>query len=121
MSVRVVAAGVVLLVLSVMSSSCQTQVQVTFVNPTDAPLFVQVNEREPFEVAPRSSLKAPVPGLERLKPILIVARDGDGRTVYALTTSMNRIEATPVVELRIDGPLVDPLADPALINPALAP
>lgn len=121
MSVRVVAAGAVLLWLTVMSSACQTRLQVTFVNPTDEPLFVQVNEREPFEVAPRSSLEAPVPGLERLKPILIVARDAEGHTVYALTTSVTRIEATPVVELRIDGPLVDPLADPELVSPALLP
>lgn len=118
---HLVAAGVVLSLLSVMSSWCQTQVQVTFVNPTDRPLFVQVNEREPFEVAPQSSLRAPVPGLERLKPILIVARDSEGRTVYALTTSVNRIEATRVVELRIDGPLVDPLAGPALANPPAGP
>jgi hypothetical protein len=103
------------------SVACTASREVTFINPSDQPLYVQINQRDPFEVAARGSVRANVPSLERLKPILITARDADGRIVFAYTSSVARIEATPVVELNIDSLHGQPFAYPTYPLPGDSP
>lgn len=82
---------------------CQANEKVAFVNPTERPLYVQVNERPPFEVPPGETVFTPLPALNRLAPISITARDEQGTPVFYRAITMvrlkalgNRVELTPV-------------------------
>jgi hypothetical protein len=97
----------------VLSAACQTTSKVAFVNPLDRPLYVTVNERPPFEVPAGGTVQTTLPSLERLQPMAITARDAHGATVFAITTSLPRIQASGGrVELKASGQVYDPLQQP---------
>jgi hypothetical protein len=96
-----------------LATACQTSTQVAFVNPTDQPLFVEVNEHPAFEVPANGSASAPMPSLDRLQPMTVIARDAHGATVFSVATSLPRIEAAGNrVELKATGEKFDPYARP---------
>ena len=80
-------------------------------NPTEQPLFVQIDQRPPFEVAPGASAHASIPAIERLSPITITARDAGGATVFFQTTTLPRLKELGRVELQTTGESIDPYAD----------
>lgn len=97
----------------VLSVGCQTTVKVTFVNPLDQSLYVTVNERPPFEVPAHGAVRVNLPALNRLQPMVITARDWQGATVFAMTTSFPLIQAVGSrIELRAPGRAYDPLQLP---------
>ncbi len=73
------------------SSACTTQEKVTFVNETDARLYVTINEREPFGIDAGAAVTARLPALQQLVPVTITARDDRGATVFFQTTSVTRL------------------------------
>jgi len=92
------------------NAACTTTSAVAFVNPSDQPLFVQIDERAPFEVPANSVVRRSLPAVQRLQPLIITARTARGATVFALTTSLPRIEASGRrVEIKATGVPVDPL------------
>jgi len=96
-----------------LATACQTSTQVAFVNPTGRPLFVQVNEYPAFEVPANGQASAPVPSLDRLQPMTIIARDAHGSTIFSAATSLPRIQASGNrIELRGTGEKIDPYARP---------
>jgi hypothetical protein len=100
---------------------CSTQKSVAIINPTDQPLFVQVNQRAPVEVAAGATWKTTLPALDRLTPVTINARNGAGHTVVFLSTSLPRLEANGYrIELKLTGETYDPLASPAFALPPQA-
>lgn len=107
---NLLAAAVMLLVLGAASTACKTMTSVAFVNPSGQPLFVAVNEREPFEVPADGEVHHDVP-LDRWQPMTITARDARGVTIFATTTSLPRIKAAGNrVDLQVmGGERVDPL------------
>jgi len=109
-TIRLLAAAVVLASLATLASSCKTTSDIAFVNPSGQPLFVQVDEKTPFEVGAGATVKRALPALQRMQPITVIARDSRGATVFALTTSLPQLEATGHrLELKATGPKVDPL------------
>ncbi len=105
--------GLTIVVLAVLAAGCKTTISVAFVNPNAQPLFVQIDQREPFEVPANGTAHSSVPALERLQPITITARDARGATVFFVTTSLPRIEATGHrIDLKASGEKVDPLLQP---------
>ena len=102
-------------------TACQTNDTITFVNPTERALFVQINERTPFEVAPRSSTTATLPSLDRLQPLAVTARTARGDTVFFVATSLTRLVAEGRrLEMVPNGMVVDPFASAGSL-PYLAP
>ena len=92
---------------------CRANEKVEFVNPTQEPLFVQINEREPFEVPPGGKVFAALPALGRLTPITITARDRRGVTVFHRATSIIRIQTTGnQVQLTPGASAADPFGAP---------
>jgi len=74
---------------------------------------VQVNEHAAFEVPAHGSASAPMPALDRLQPMTVIARDAHGATVFSVTTSLPRIEADGNrVELQGTGEKFDPYGKP---------
>lgn len=99
-----------LVALLALTVACKTASEVTFVNPHEVPLLVQIGERAPFEVPAQKSVTARLPAIERLHPVSITARDPAGAVVFFLTTSVHRIEVTGNrVVLEITGRPSDPL------------
>ena len=102
----------VLLVVGAAAIACRPAMttRVAFVNPSAQPLFVAVNEREPFEVPAGGEVRHAVP-LDRWQPMTIAARDARGVTIFATTTSLPRIKAAGNrVDLQVTGgERVDPL------------
>jgi hypothetical protein len=91
---------------------CQTTATVAIVNPTQQPLFVQIDERPPFEVPPGGEVLARLPALDRLAPMSITARDARGQTVFFRALSLPRIEQLGNrVELVASGQPADPFAE----------
>ena len=112
MTTRLLAAAVVLSSLAALASACKTTSDIAFVNPSIQPVFVQIDEKPPFEVGAGATVKRALPSLNRLQPITIVARDSHGATVFALTTSLPRLDAAGHrLELKATGPTVDPLLE----------
>lgn len=104
------AAAFVLASLAALASACKTTSEIAFVNPSDQPVFVQLDEKAPFEVGAGATVKRPVPSLQRMQPITVIARDPRGATVFALTTSLPQLEAAGRrLELKATGPTTDPL------------
>ncbi len=102
---NLLAATVMLLVLGAAAIACKPAMTTTvaFVNPSAQPLFVAVNEREPFEVPADGELRHDVP-LDRWQPMTITARDARGVTIFATTTSLPRIKsAGNRVDLQVAG------------------
>jgi len=100
---RILLASTLCLAVLTAGAICQANEKVAFVNPTQQPLYVQVNERVPFEVPPGDTVFTPLPALDRLAPITITARDERGTAVFHRAITMvrlkalgNRIELTPV-------------------------
>lgn len=92
-------------------AGCRTNERIAFVNPTDRPLFVQLNERPPFEVAPHSSTATTLPSLERLQPLAVTARNARGDTVFFVATSLTPLVADGRrLEMIPNGVDVDPFA-----------
>jgi hypothetical protein len=107
---RLICAAVATVALAVMATACKTTSDIAFVNPSDQPMFVQVDEKAPFEVGAGATVKRALPALDRLTPITIVARDARGATLFAVTTSVPQLEAAGHrLELKATGPTVDPL------------
>jgi hypothetical protein len=92
---NLLAAAAMVLALGAAMSACRlaTTKSVTFVNPSAQPLFVAVNEREPFEVPAGGSVRRDLPSLDRWQPMTITARDQRGVTISATTTSLSRIKS----------------------------
>ena len=110
MTPRLLAAAVALLSLAALSSACKTTSEIAFVNPSTQAVFVQIDEKEPFEVAGGATVKRGLSALNQLQPITVIARDKRGATVFALTTSLPQLEAAGHrLELKATGPTVDPL------------
>jgi hypothetical protein len=104
------AAAVPLALVLIGSTACKTTSTVAFINPSDQPLFVQIDERAPFEVPANGTVHRRLPAVERLRPLTITARNVRGATIFALTTSLPRIEASGSrVEMKATGVPVDPL------------
>jgi len=107
---RVIGAAIALVALAALATACKTTSDVAFVNPSDQPMFVQIDQNAPFEVGGASTVKRALPALDRLTPITIVARDAKGATLFAVTTSVPQLEAAGHrLELKATGPKVDPL------------
>lgn len=101
--------------------ACQTNDTITFVNPTDRALFVQINERAPFEVPAGASVTTTLPSLERLQPFGITARTARGDTVFFVATSLTRLAAEGSrLEMIPNGIVMDPFASVGPL-PFLAP
>lgn len=101
--------------------ACQTNDTITFVNPTDRALFVQINERAPFEVAAGASVTTTLPSLERLQPLAVTARSARGDTVYFVATSLTQLNARGgQLEVVPNAVSVDPFASVGPL-PFLAP
>ncbi len=101
--------------------ACQTNDTITFVNPTDRALFVQINERTPFEVAAGTRVTTTLPSLERLQPLAVTARNARGDTVFFVATSLTRLNAQGgQLEMVPNGISVDPFAGAGPL-PFLAP
>jgi hypothetical protein len=101
------------LALATLASACETTSKVAFVNPSDEPLYVQIDERASFEVPANGTVHRSLPSLERLRPLTITARNSRGATIFALTTSLPRIAASGSrVEMRALGVPADPLLRP---------
>ena len=110
MTIRLLAAAFALASLAALAAACKTTSDIAFVNPSSQPVFVQVDEKAPFEVGAGATVKRGLPALNRLQPITVVARDARGATVFALTTSLPQLEAAGHrLELKATGPKVDPL------------
>ena len=110
MTLRLLAAAVALLSLAALSAACKTTSDIAFVNPSNQPVFVQVDEKAPFEVGAGATVKRGLSALNRLQPVTVIARDERGATVFALTTSLPQLEAAGHrLELKATGPTVDPL------------
>lgn len=110
MTTRILVAAIALASLAAFSAACKTTSDVAFVNPSSQAVFVQVDEKAPFEVAAGATVKRPLSALNRLTPVTVIARDSTGATVFALTTSLPQIEAAGHrLELKATGPTVDPL------------
>jgi hypothetical protein len=105
---------------ALVSWGCETTKEVTLVNPSDQPLFVQINERAPIEIAPGGSAKSTVPALERIATLNITARDGRGQTVFFVATSVSRLEQQGMRIELVQGPAVNPwgMPTPHLPQPA---
>jgi hypothetical protein len=74
---------------------------------------VEVNEHPAFAVPANGTASAPMPSLDRLQPMTVIARDAHGATVFSITTSLPRIEADGNrVELKGTGEKFDPYAQP---------
>jgi hypothetical protein len=83
---------------------------VTIVNPSDQVVYVTINEHAMFEVPANGEVSTPMSTVDRYGPLLITARDARGATIFAVTTSLPRIEAQGNrVELRSTGQTYDPL------------
>jgi hypothetical protein len=96
-----------------LATACEMSTNVAFVNPTNQPLFVQLNERPAFEVPANGAASAPIPALDRLQPMTIIARDAHGSTIFSVTTSLPRIQAEGnKIELKATGEKIDPYARP---------
>jgi len=109
---RMVALAAVSAILIITGTGCQTTSRVAFVNPSNRPLYVQVDEHSPFEVPAGGTVQRELPALERLQPLIITARDVRGATVFAITTSFPRIEASGRrIEMAATGVPVDPVID----------
>jgi hypothetical protein len=103
--------------------ACSGTQRVAFVNPNDEPLFVSVDERQAFEVPPGGKVERPLPSIEQLVPITIIARDRSGATVFFQTTSARSIsQGGRRVELVRNSSGLDPSspAAPYLSNPYLS-
>ena len=110
MVTRLLAASIVSLALLFTASACKTTADIAFVNPTNQALFVQIDEHAPFEVPAGGTVQRALPSLQRLQPITITALDASGATIFALTTSLPRLEASGHrLELKATGPAIDPL------------
>ena len=110
MTIRFLVAAVV---LAAISAACKTTSDIAFVNPTNQSVFVQVDEKTPFEVGAGATVKRALPALDRLTPVTVIARDARGVPVFALTTSLPQLEeAGHRLELKATGPKVDPLLQP---------
>ena len=111
MTTRLLIASVALASFAAISAACRATSDIAFVNPTDQPVFVQVDEKAPFEVGAHATVKRALPALDRLTPMTVMARDAGGATVFALTTSLPQLEAAGHrLELKATGPKVDPFA-----------
>lgn len=109
-TIRLLAAAVVLASLAALASACKTTSDVAFVNPSEVPLFVQIDEKTPFEVGAGATVRRALPALQQMQPISVIARDAKGATVFAITTSLPQLEAAGHrLELKATGPKVDPL------------
>jgi hypothetical protein len=83
---------------------------VTIVNPSDQVVYVTINEHPMFEVPANGEVTTAMSTVDRFGPLLITARDAHGATLFALMTSLPRIEAQgDRVELRSTGQSYDPL------------
>ena len=113
MTIRLLAAAIVLVSLAAISAACKTTSDIAFVNPMNQTVFVQVDEKTPFEFGAGATVKRALPALDRLSPVTVIARDARGVTVFALTTSLPQLEAAGHrLELKATGPKVDPLLQP---------
>jgi hypothetical protein len=91
---------------------CQTAQSVAFVNPTQQALYVQVDQKPPFEVPPGGEVRATVPAIDRLTPISITARDARGQTVFFRAMSLPALQgAGNRVVLAATGDPFDPLSE----------
>ena len=107
-----------LLAAALATLACSTSESVTVVNPTQQTLFVQVNERAPFAIDPGQTARTKVPALDRLAPITITARDGDGRTIFYRSTTIQLLRAAQLrLELTPAGDPFDPFAGRGEIPP----
>ncbi|HWS44901.1 MAG TPA: hypothetical protein VN636_03500, partial [Acidimicrobiia bacterium] len=88
MTIRLLIASVAVASFAAISAACKTTSSIAFVNPSDRPMFVQVDENAPFEVGAGATVQRALPALNRLTPITVIARDSKGATVFALTTSL---------------------------------
>ncbi len=110
MRASVLATVALSLALAMSVSGCKTTSSVAFVNPSGEALYVRIDERASFEVPANSTVHQSLPALERLRPMTITARTVRGGIVFALTTSLPRIEASgSQVELKATGVPFDPL------------
>jgi hypothetical protein len=107
---RFIRAAIAMVALAALATACKTTSDIAFVNPSDQPMWVQVDQKAPFEVGAGATVKRALPALDRLTPITIVARTAGGATVFAVTTSIPQLEAAGHrLELKVTGPKVDPL------------
>ncbi len=111
MTARLLALTAALVALAALAAACKTTSSIAFVNPSNQSLFVQVDEKAPFEVGAGATVTRALPALDRIAPITIIARDAGGATVFAVTTSLPQLEAASHrLELKASGAKVDPLA-----------
>ena len=111
MTVRLIALIAALASLAALAAACKTTSNIAFVNPSNQSLFVQVDEKAPFEVGAGATVTRALPALDRIAPITIIARDAGGATIFAVTTSLPQLEAAGHrLELKATGPKVDPLS-----------
>ena len=91
---------------------CQTAQAVAFVNPTQQTLYVQVDQKPPFEVPPGGEVRAKVSALDRLTPVSITARDARGQTVFFRAMSLPALQGSGNrVVLAATGDPFDPLSE----------
>jgi hypothetical protein len=91
---------------------CQTTQTVAFANPTQETLYVQIDQKPPFEVPAGGEVRANVPAIDRLTPISITARDGRGQAVFFRALSLPALQnAGNRVVLAATGDPIDPLSE----------
>jgi hypothetical protein len=91
-------------------TACSTTVSVEVVNPTGETLYVEIDQARPVPVEAGASVRVRVPGLENLLPVTVIARDTQGKTRFATTTTAALVRASHgQITLAQQGQPYDPL------------